>query len=106
VEDAKFVSSLLALNQGEAGVLRDKPERHYYVAYITRREPLPSIDDALETNNRRPMLSKLQEEQRKKWEESIMQELRRQASGGQLDARGRFELGSGVEEKRSGGSSE
>ena len=34
-----FIGDLLRLKQGESTVLNDRPEKHYYVAYVVKRMP-------------------------------------------------------------------
>jgi hypothetical protein len=91
---AGFIDNLMKLGQGQAGVFKDEPEMHFYVAFIVKAIDAPPLDTALNPEYRRMLWEQLYEEQQEEKSKAIMEELRRQA--GTLDARGRFELNPGI----------
>jgi hypothetical protein len=94
---AGFVDSLLKLNEAQASVMKDRPEKSYYVAYVMKKMGEPTVADALLPANRGNMWDAFRSEQRKERLQSLLLELRRQAAAkGQLNAQNRFVLEPGI----------
>jgi hypothetical protein len=85
-----FVDDMLRVDQGKTAIIKDAPEKTYYVAYVVKRTETPTIADALSAENRVAVWSRLDEEQKEQRKKAILEELRRQA--GTIDATGHFVL--------------
>jgi len=91
-----FVDQLLKLKEGEAGLIQDRPSKTFYVVYVEKRSPPPSIEEVVAGRRRiggDGLWDQATAEQRNQYIEAIKKELRREA--GKLNAQGRFELAPG-----------
>jgi hypothetical protein len=95
---------MLKLRDREAGILKDLPEKTFYVAYVIERIPAPSVATAIEETHRRRLFQQLNAKQRQQRQRDTLIELRRQA--GKLRADDRFELNPGIKEEERTSSSE
>jgi hypothetical protein len=95
-----FIPDLMKLKAEEAGVLKDRPEKTFYVAYVIKRTDAPPIATAVDKDHREYLWFQLDREQRERKRQAILDTLRRQASGGKLVA-GRFELNPNLKSEES-----
>jgi len=107
---ADLAKQLLTLKRpGEATVVADQPVKNFYVAVLLDRSE-PSLADFKAVYARTPRKDTLYNlflaQRRADYRRSVLEQLRREATGGKVDKDGRFEVAAEFRQRESGTASE
>jgi hypothetical protein len=104
-----MVKQFLTLERGEATVITDVPAQTYYVAVLMARDE-PSVKEFSEVYGRSPRFDTMylicRRERMEEYRRTVLEQLRREATGNKLDREGRYPVPDEIRKRESGRGSE